>query len=158
MRRTRSSVSLVLAGLLLVATACSDGGSEAAPEPTDTPSSVPTTLGPDQVLEDFCAAAGLVKFMATGADLRLWAQSMSDVERPTDLGGDAAAGLALLQEYAAAVPEDAVAEELEQPAYTPAEVAQLEAFSTYLEDCPQVTDPVPTVSPTGQPTGEPSDG
>ena len=116
-------------------------GDGAAGEPSTAPTALDTTFGPDQVLEDFCTAAGLVAFMETGEDLRLWAQSMGEVERPADLTGDAAAGLTLLQEYAAAVPTDAVAAELEQPDYAPEQVAQLAAWSTYLEGCPQVTNP-----------------
>lgn len=142
--------------MLLLAAGCSDGGEDAADESSGAPSSAPTalesTLGPEQVLEDFCTAAGLVAFMETGEDLRLWAQSMSEVERPTDLPEDAAEGLALLQEYAAQVPPDAVAAELEQPDYTPEQVAQLEAWSSYLEGCPQVTNPPQTIEPSADPT------
>ncbi len=159
-RRTRSVLAAVAATALLLVTGCSDGGGDAAGEASGSPSAAPTTLetlGPEQVLEDFCTAAGVVKFMESGADLRLWAQSMSEVERPTDLPADAAAGLALLQEYAAAVPPDAVAAELEQPDFTPEQVAQLQAWSRYLEGCPQVTNPPETIEPSAEPTDDPTE-
>ncbi|MDT9593204.1 hypothetical protein RDV89_09000 [Nocardioides zeae] len=147
MRRTPGrTVGVALAAAsLLVATACS--GDEAEPEAA--PTSAATSSG-DQVLEDFCTAAGLVRFMETGEDLNLWAEDLGARTRPADLPADAAAGLDLLVEYAASVPADAVAEDLEQPAYTDEEVAQLQAYSAYLESCPQVTDP-PTPSTTATP-------
>ncbi|MDR6174034.1 hypothetical protein QE364_003135 [Nocardioides zeae] len=159
-RRTRSVLTATAAAVLLLASGCSDGGGDgdsdgadgSSGSPSTAPTALETTLGPDQVLEDFCTAAGLVAFMETGEDLRLWAQSMSEVERPTDLPDDAAAGLALLQEYAAQVPTDAVAAELEQPDYPPEQIAQLEAWSRYLEGCPQVTNPPQTIEPSAEPT------
>ncbi|NEN80190.1 hypothetical protein [Nocardioides zeae] len=162
MRRTRSALAATAVTVLLLVAGCSDGDGDAADESSGAPSSAPTaldtTLGPDQVLEDFCTAAGLVAFMESGEDLRLWAQSMGEVERPADLPEDAAAGLALLQEYAAAVPPDAVAAELEQPDYAPEQIAQLEAWSRYLEGCPQVTNPPQTIEPSGGPTEQPTEG
>lgn len=110
--------------------------SDAAPSGDET-----AVLSDEQVLEDFCTAAGLIKFMATGEDLQLWATSMTDIERPADLTGDPLAGLEIAIGYAASAPADVAAEEWPQPELTPAEVQQLTAYSTYLEQCPQVTDP-----------------
>lgn len=151
-RRTRSA-GVVLAALALVATAgCSDGGAEegdapAASETASTPSAEEVEA---QVLEDFCTAAGLVAFLRTGEDLQLWAEDMGSRQRPADLPADAAAGLDLQVEYAAGVAPDAVASELVQPDWTPEQLAQLQAYSAYLEGCPQITDP-PTEVPTSGP-------
>ncbi|MFW6773391.1 hypothetical protein ACOACO_03830 [Nocardioides sp. CPCC 205120] len=123
--------------------------SAAAPDAGQSATDGAATPGPEQVLEEFCLAAGLVKFMESGDDLRLWARTIGERAQPEDLTGDAAAGLQLLREYAASVPPDAVAAELEQPAYSPEQVAQLEAYSTYLERCPQLTDPPTTLEPLG---------
>jgi|GEM_PF-4595778 len=163
--RVRRSVPLGLATLLLAyggLVAC--GGDDTAPDdPTETSDapagSDPATdaagdpaagggeeLSDEQVLEDFCTAAGLIKFMATGEDLQLWATSMTEIERPADLEGDPLAGLEIAIAYAASAPADVAAEEWPQPDLTDAEVQQLTAYSTYLEQCPQVTDPP---SPTG---------
>ncbi|MDF9718025.1 hypothetical protein INN71_16720 [Nocardioides sp. ChNu-153] len=164
-RRARPGRLLpVVALVAAVALAGCGGGDEADPTAGAT-SSVPApgstgatdgsgstegaSPGPEQVLEEFCLAAGLVKFMETGDDLRVWARTIGERPQPEDLTGDAAAGLQLLREYAASVPPDAVAAELEQPAYSAEQVAQLEAYSTYLERCPQLTDPPTTLEPLG---------
>lgn len=137
---------------------CAAAGCSSDDEADSESTETATSQGPQgeqaQVLKDFCIAAGLVKFMSTGEDLRLWAESLGTIERPEDFGGDAEAGLEILREYAAQVPPEAVAEELVQPEYSAEQQAQLEAYSTYLESCPQVQNP-PTSIPSseGETTG-----
>lgn len=148
-RPTRVAGTAAALALALVALAgCSDGGDDAPAAAPSESSTTPSEADAEaQVVEDFCTAAGLVAFLRSGEDLNLWARDMGSRQRPADLPADASAGLDLQVEYAAGVAPDAVAGELVQPDYTPEQVAQLEAYRTYLEGCPQVTDP-PTPVPT----------